>query len=315
MEYQLPRDLKIRGMRREELEAVVDLANITSAPDIRYVLRNDLAVGKAGYALVAETEGDIVAAVTLTAEPLFPGTIGVRLAVKPGHRGHGIATAVADMVRGGLEVVADADTAVIPLRDDLPAGRSFAERYGFTLASHSVGFRYDLPSDEAGLARRADAAAARAAIVVRRTSVDSEEKVIADCFQRCLTGLPLPYGHRPADVLALLRSLPADARVLLAEPLASTGLAPVGLSLMVPQHDDNSWCTRATGTVPEYRGRGVATAVKAAGLLVARWAGASAVKTHNEAGNREIRSVNEALGMKPDVGYWALSLPLAVPGA
>jgi hypothetical protein len=53
--------------------------------------------------------------------------------------------------------------------------------------------------------------------------------------------------------------------------------------------------------------------VKAAALSLASRVGASAVTAHNEEANRGIRSVNEALGMKPDVGYWSLTRPLSGP--
>jgi GNAT superfamily N-acetyltransferase len=308
----LPLDFKIRRMRAGELDTVLDLVNITSAPDIRYLVRNSLshgpAAGRAGYAIVAEADGGVVAAASVTVEPLFPGTIAVRLAVSPRYRRRGIATAMANLIRDELVNSGDRDVVIISLRDDLPEGRAFAENYGLELVGHSVGYRYDLPYDETGLVRQADEAAARAAVIVRAASINGEVLTILDCFERCAAGMPLPYGQRSTlDLTAVLSGLPSDAIYLLAESPADHDPSPVGMTILVPQHDDNSWYTRFTGTDPVYRGRGIATALKTAALVAAHRGGASAVTTHNGEGNRKMRSLNEALAMKPDLGYWALS--------
>jgi GNAT superfamily N-acetyltransferase len=313
MESHVTGDLVIRALRPEEFGPVADLANTTSATDVRYVLRpaivDCIARGRSDCALVAESAGDLVAAVTVLPDRVYPGTIEARLAVKPGFQRRGIATEMVGRLRGDQRWAEDADTVVTSLRDDLYAGRSFAERHGFTLVSHSVGYRYDFSRDEGELAIQADRAAARAAVKVRRALWDSERETIIECFERCRDGLPLPYGNRPVDIAARLREFPADTVYLLAEPLSGPGTRPIGITILIPQPDDKSWHTRFSGTVPEHRGHGIAAAVKAAALSLASRAGVSAVTAHNEEANRGIRSVNEALGMKPDVGYWSLSRP------
>jgi RimJ/RimL family protein N-acetyltransferase len=136
----------------------------------------------------------------------------------------------------------------------------------------------------------------------------SEEGLISECFARCRIGLPLPYGDRPVDVRARLREFPAETVYLLADSLDSGTGRPAGMSILIPQEE--SWYVRFTGTDPDFRGQGLAAAVKVASLLTAHRAGAQSVTTHNDESNTAIIRANKALGMVPDVGYWSLSRPV-----
>lgn len=310
MERRVPGNRLIRPMLPAELDPVVDLVNTASATDIRYVLRSALTQGEDGQAIVAEHGRDIVGAATVTTDHVFPGTISATLAVRPGYRRQGTATALATALHGDLRAVAGVDTLTTSICDDQPAGRSFAERHGFALASHSIGYRFELPGEPAELVRQADQAAQRAGVRVRRAFADTEGEAILDCYTRCRAGLPLRYGPRPADPAARLRELPPDTVYLLAEPADDPAPRPSGITVLLPGADGAPWYTRFTGTDPGHRGRGVAAAVKTAALCLAWRAGAPAVVTHNREANSAIRSLNESLGMKPDVGYWAMTRPL-----
>lgn len=204
------------------------------------------------------------------------------------------------------------------LRDDLPRGRAFAERYGFGVVHHSAGFRFDLSGHEAELAARAKSALEHAGVRVRLATLLAEERTIAECLERCEEGLPLPVDARPDPAVWLAR-LPPDTVFLLAEPppaeegpdagaTAVTGtVRPQGMTILVPRTDANSWHVAFTGTDPDHRGRGTATAVKAASLLYACRAGVESVTTHNDESNEHIIRANTTLGMVPDVGYWTLT--------
>jgi RimJ/RimL family protein N-acetyltransferase len=140
--------------------------------------------------------------------------------------------------------------------------------------------------------------------------MDTAAETITDCFKRCRAGLPLRYGQRTADVEARLREFPPDTVYLVAEPIGDCGQYPIAMTIMFPYPDGRPWYTRFTGTDPRFRNRGAACAVKTAALHLACHAGAPAVTTHNGESNFPILAVNQALGMRPHVGYWAMTLPL-----
>lgn len=300
-------------MISEEIDIVVDLVRTVPAADTRFALRNSLAGSNkndgAGYAVVAELAGEIVAAAAVTADHVFPGTMAASLAVDPPYRRRGIATSMVETLVRSLRG-ASADTITTSIRDDLPAGRSFAERHGFTLASHSIGFRYDLPDDATELCGRANLTAQRAQVRVRQMFMDTAAEPITECFKRCRAGLPLRYGQRPVNVEARLREFPPDTVYLLADPIGEREPWPIAMTVLFPGSAGKPWYTRFTGTDPRFRGRGAARAVKTAALCFARQAGAPAVTTHNRESNFPILSLNESLDMKPDLGYWAMTRPL-----
>jgi GNAT superfamily N-acetyltransferase len=302
---------QIRDMGREDVARAVQLLNGTSASDIRPILLASLAEGSAPtplLAVVVTRAGDVVGAAKLTADLVFPGTVSALIAVAPDVRGHGIGSALAELLDEELRLLKDDGTATCSIRDDLPRGRAFAERYGFTVMHHSLGFRFDLAGSGHLLAAQAAETAGRAGVRIRQAAMASEEDLISECFTRCRIGLPLPYGDRPVDVRARFREFPAETVYLLAEPLDAGSNRPQGMSILIPQ--EGSWYVRFTGTDPGFRGQGVAAAVKAASLLSAHRSGVKSVTTHNDESNTPIIRANKALGMVPDVGYWSLSRPV-----
>lgn len=307
----------VRPLRAEDLDDAVELLSGTSASDTRHVLRSDLTVGTP-FAVVAERDGRLVGVAKLSDDLVFPGTVGALLAVNEAARGQGIGTVLANALEAEMGQ-RGSGTATCAIRDDMPRGRTFAEKHGFGVVHHSVGFRFELGGREAELTERAKAALARADVRVRVATMAADEEAIADCFERCRLGLPLPFGDRPVDMRARLREFPPNTVFLLAEPLTASddelaavgSVRPRGMTILIPDSRENSWYVRFTGTDPDHRGRGVAAAVKAVSLLHAGRAGVDAVTTHNDESNSPIIRANEALGMRPDVGYWSLSRDLS----
>lgn len=61
-----------------------------------------------------------------------------------------------------------------------------------------------------------------------------------------------------------------------------------------------------TGVLPAYRGRGIATALKLAGIRYARAQGALSMRTHNDSLNAPMLAVNRRLGYIPRSGIYSL---------
>ncbi|MGW0096102.1 GNAT family N-acetyltransferase [Streptomyces sp. NPDC003328] len=302
---------QIRAMETADIPQAVELLAASSAHDIRPVLRARLAADATPAPQLAIVSGHagVVSGVAYIAEdPVFPGTVTTLVAVSPDARGKGVGSALAAQVEDELGRLTGA-TATCMIRDDLPHGKAFAERYGFTVAHHSLGFRYvftDADTEQL-LASRAAEAAARAGVQVRTADMALDEELITECFTRCRIGLPLPFGNRPVDVRERLREFPRNTVYLLARSIEEDRC--MGMSILIPE--DRSWYVRFTGTDPDFRGRGVAVAVKRASLLHAHQARTESVITNNDDSNIAIIRTNQSLGMVSHVGYWSFTRILA----
>ena len=65
-----------------------------------------------------------------------------------------------------------------------------------------------------------------------------------------------------------------------------------------------------TGVARDWRGRGIAKALKQAQIVAAREAGIEVLRTQNDLGNAPMRRVNEQLGYRPSVEWIHLSGPV-----
>ncbi len=72
----------------------------------------------------------------------------------------------------------------------------------------------------------------------------------------------------------------------------------IGMSSNVLEKEDNSLSTYLTGVKREYRGRGIATAMKVKVIKKAKENGISKIKTSNETKNKGIVHLNEKLGFE-----------------
>jgi GNAT superfamily N-acetyltransferase len=214
--------------------------------------------------------------------------------VAPSHRGHGIGSALADRVTA-LATEAGAHSLLVVVADE-DAAKEFATRRGYEIG--------------------------------RRMSHACAE----------LSAVPEP-APVPAD-LRLVDYTEVDPRRLWEAHVAVAGDDPSGLSQMSAydewlRHDwdhpdlrlDLSMALLAgdqvvsfvtttadperrviwsnlTGTVPAYRGRGLAKVVKSAALTRSREAGFERAFTGNDAGNVPMLTVNEWLGYRPTAAAW-----------
>ncbi|MEU4339487.1 GNAT family N-acetyltransferase, partial [Micromonospora lupini] len=210
----------IRALRPADVAAAADLLVLAAGDDKRHRLIERLGSAGAGevhHALVAERSGVIVAAGKITAEPAWPGTVSALVAVAPQERGQGLGTALAEQLAAwALDNLGPEHVLISSLRDDLDAGRRFAERYGLVVTRHSVGWRFELAGRGDEVAERAVRAADAAGVRVRIADFNAEEATILECIGRTLPGLPLPGGEdQGVDVAQARRMFPDEAVVLL----------------------------------------------------------------------------------------------------
>jgi ribosomal protein S18 acetylase RimI-like enzyme len=297
--------VRLRQLREDDVPAAVELLAVAHPSDVRHRLAEQLAPGAARRAIVAEADGAVVGAAKIAAEPVFPQALAALVAVDGPSRGRGIGTRLADALMSELGTLDGYAMATCTLRDDATGGRRFAERYGFTVSRHSVGWAYPVAGRGGELSEQAAAAAASSGISVRRTSFDDEADVLIECLGRCMEGLPLPFG--PVDLQNSAQYVPPSALILLAEIATAAGRPHAcGLTIVGPQAGSDAWYTYFSAVAAEYRRRGVGMALKRTLLSVAERGGASGVVTHNDETNQPILNLNRKVGASSALGYWVL---------
>lgn len=91
---------------------------------------------------------------------------------------------------------------------------------------------------------------------------------------------------------------------------ALDGGRPVGCSILLLSHDGDSALTAYTGVLREYRGRGIALAVKLLTIEAALAHGVTQMRTNNDPDNPAMLAVNAKLGYYLIPGPWILKRPL-----
>jgi len=221
MKMSLPASM-VRPMRREDLSVAIELLMQTSVLDIRHRLIERLTAPSSvdsDIALIAEWGGTIIGAAKLTAEPAFPGTVSALVAVQDGARGQGIGTELARQLDVHLRQYGGNKIATCAIRDDLHRGREFAQRYGFTVTNHNVGWRLDLAGRADDLVTRATHAAEIAQVRILTPDIHAGRGQVMNLIQESLVGLPIPFGanqgYEPTKDHHLI---PDGSLIVLAEP-------------------------------------------------------------------------------------------------
>lgn len=93
----------------------------------------------------------------------------------------------------------------------------------------------------------------------------------------------------------------ANTQIIASHADRWVGLAAIGI-YPVDKHAYNTF----TGVRREYRGRGLALALKLQTILLAKKEGVHYIRAHNDSKNRSMLSVNRKLGYKPEPGYYQL---------
>ncbi|GFH37109.1 GNAT family N-acetyltransferase [Streptomyces pacificus] len=242
--------------------------------------------------LVAEEDGEVIgtARVGLAHDSPEPGDAYANVYVHPERRGRGAGSAV---VHAAEEYLAGAGaTRIYTWVLDEPGHRAFAERHGYRAGRTAHFLRLDL---------------AGGTLPPLRTPPDGVRIVPASDF----AGDPRPLfeldaaasADEPGDVPTELTDYghwldETWGHPMLSRHLTSVAVAdgrPVAFSAARTDGATRYW-TAMTGTLREYRGRGLAKLVKNDSLHRARDAGCSEAFTGNDAGNAPMLAVNEWFG-------------------
>ena len=238
-----------------------------------------------------------------------PGHFYMKVIVAPQERGHGLGT---QMYAAALEAACAHGATHLEsrVREGDRVSLQFAERRGFRIEHHTFESTLDLTSfDE----HRFDVLMTRLQqegfrfFSLAEAGVTEENKQKLYAINRA-SGLDNPGNNGVfPDYYAFSKNVfeaswfRADTQILVAQGDQWVGLAAIGI-YPVDNHAYNAF----TGVLREYRGRGLAQALKLQTILIAKREGLRYVRTHNDSNNVPMLAVNRKLGYQPEPGHYEL---------
>lgn len=278
--------IRVRPFQDGDVEAWVAIRNQSAAEPITAGRLREFIGRPSPFVrrLVADSGGRVIGIGAVTDSQLFRPWLLAYLEVARGHRGRGLGDRLLGALSAGLPAAAGLQCEV---REDDPGSRAWLEARGFDFVDHRFQSRLRLAGwrPPPGLAP---------VEVVDTTDWD----LVFDLFARLLRDTPDLTGEADREWFDTafgegLRAYLAvrDQRVIglaLLEVLDDIGYHPI------------------TGVLPEARGGGVATALKAAVIERAARLGLRQLLTNNNARNAAMLRVNERLGYVREPGRWVL---------
>jgi GNAT superfamily N-acetyltransferase len=257
--------------------------------------------GRPNRHLVGEHYGRIVAVAFVGDSQMSGDAVVARVIVDRDQRNRGHGRSLAAAVE---EQVAALDAAVVTtaVRDDDLASKAWAERRGFVVFDHVFESRLDLAPFEPTAHRWAIEGAERAGLRIEpAVGGDRLYQLVVDLF----ADVPAVDLDPPSRDEFQQNVLGRDGTLVL---VARDGDAWVGLTIVVQMAEGGGW-NWLTGVRREYRGQGLARALKVAAIEEARRRGMRWLGAGNNAVNGPMLAVNDALGYERLAGLLWLRRP------
>jgi GNAT superfamily N-acetyltransferase len=270
------------------------------------------------WRVAVATDGRIVGASDTGRLPWqAPGHFGLRVIVEPAWREQGIGGRLYEealafaQARGATRV----ETTIA---DDDPASRRFAERRGFRLDRHIFESVLDLTTFDdtafAGLSERVTAGGVRLFTLAEVGNTPAAQRRLYALNRETALDQPGSDGRFAAfDDFARTVFTAAWFRPEL-QALAADGDRWVGLAAVGYFAEHRLAYNMMTGVARDYRGRGIAQALKLAVILGARRCGALTLRTNNDSANAPMLAINRKLGYVAAPGYYRVSKGLGIRG-
>jgi GNAT superfamily N-acetyltransferase len=246
-----------------------------------------------------------------------PNKFALNMFIEPKRHGQGIGRAVYQRLTDHLKSL-DAVTAWVQVKEDLPQQIGFFQRRGFKESMRVWESRLPVSSVNTAQFKEYPAKVASRGITIstlgEERAIDPHAtKKLHEVVQSIAEDIPQPapytrisYDQWEAFELKNPSLLPDGYFI------AKDGDRYVGLSVVWKSDTEpKSLYQGNTGVIREYRGRGVAVALKLRVIEYAREHGYEKVKTWNATNNAAMLAVNTKLGFKRQIGWIFLEKDLA----
>jgi GNAT superfamily N-acetyltransferase len=292
--------IRVRRVTADELDTWIEIKNRVTPdwPADREGLAWAERTYPGGIRLLADLEGTPVAGAVAgriyVQPPEYPEW-WAEIVVLPEARRRGVGTALLAACSAAARDAGKTGL-ISPVSEARPEGAAFALRHGFVEHERSKAVRLDL----------ADASVPEAAAPqgLRLTTLAERPDLVPGIHAVALATFPDIPGGDPMAVgdLDEFRARDVDRPGVRADgfQVALDGDRVVGYaSVIVEAGRPGVGFHDMTAVLPEWRGRGLATALKRATIAWAAHAGLEALETGNDEANAAMRAVNARLGYRP----------------
>jgi len=313
----VPLNLTIRPFRDADRPALVDIRNriFPERPATvevhAYYDRTWDASRYTRIRLVAESAGQVVGWGQIQHLPwrFQPHKYDLRLEVDPNLRQRGIGGALYDRLLAEAQA-RHAEAVRAETQESRVASLSFLTRRGFREAQRAWASvlnleRFDFAPFAPAEPRVTGQGIAITTLAAERTNDPEVTRRIYELFVRCEEGEPSIDPSTPVSYDEfLVHELAGPEAIPEATFLARDGQRFVGYSALttisaLPATVDTGF----TGVIPEYRGRGIALALKLRAIQYAREHGYRYIRTDNNSLNAPMLRINQALGFEREPAW------------
>ncbi len=239
-----------------------------------------------------------------------------RILVDPNHQNRGVGQFIYENLMRHLADL-QAVEAWAAAREDMPVSVAFLTNRGFEEKERSWVSTLSPATIDMSQFTRYSEEASRAGIEI--TSLARELELDPDCHkklyelnQTLMADVPLPEPYTPVSYEQWLSDDMKDPGLLPeAYAIAKDGARYIGLSTVHRLDKEPRGLSQAlTGVRREYRGRGIAFAMKLKVIQYAQKSGFERIKTEIETTNAPMLAINTKLGFKRQVGWIGFSKKL-----
>lgn len=271
---------------------------------------NGLLVGFGRTRVIAENEdGQIIGyGASFRAPWVEPGQVGSVFCVHPDFQGRGIGNMILTHIENwAKEHRAKVLTSIV--MDWIDAALPFVKKRGFTVDAHV--FDLELALNQFDASKYADSveqvkqSGIQFVTLADLTGEESERKLYELCVETSKDN-PGQFGNLPPFEQWRKEFFPEGSSQNDWVFIAVEGERFVGVTQLFSTENKGEFYTNYTGVRKEFRGRGIAKALKLISITTAINKGAHTMTTDSEENNAPMQNINRSLGYVPGKGHYRI---------
>ena len=310
--------LHLRFPEKQDLPAIAALLSefnqeATTVTDVQAGWANRAPESRVWRRVAVTAAGEVRGYASGLNQPWHPaGQYALTLVVDPAQRRQGVGRQLAGELLAWT--AAEAATRLnVHARDDDPAALAFARLCGFRVAFHSFTSALTVSDfDEAlhlPVLKRVEGAGIRFSTLAAEGQTEENKHALYELNRVAGLDVPDSDGTFPPYEFFETQVYSASWFDPAGQVLALDGEQYVGLGALGVNAESGVGSNAFTGVHPDYRGRGLATALKLLVVQEARRRGVRVIETGNNSLNAPILAINRKFGYRPRPGLYTLTRP------